>query len=144
MGTHAGRIVVGIDGSESSNAALDWAADLAQKTGQGLTLICAWSFPNTYGWAAPLPADYDPEKDATEFIEKQLERVRSAYSGIDVKGETVEDHAAPALVEASKGAALLVVGSRGHGEFAGMLLGSVSEYCTGHAHCPVMVHRSKK
>jgi nucleotide-binding universal stress UspA family protein len=53
----------------------------------------------------------------------------------------VQGHPAPALVEASKGADLLVVGSRGHGEFVGMLIGSVSEYCTTNAHCPVLVHR---
>ena len=50
-------------------------------------------------------------------------------------------HPAPVLVEASKGADLLVVGSRGHGEFVGMLIGSVSEYCVTNAHCPVLVHR---
>ena len=51
-------------------------------------------------------------------------------------------HPAPILVEASKGADLLVVGSRGHGEFVGMLIGSVSEYCATNAHCPVLVHRA--
>jgi nucleotide-binding universal stress UspA family protein len=54
----------------------------------------------------------------------------------------VSGHPAPILVEASKGADLLVVGSRGHGEFVGMLLGSVSEHCAMNAHCPVLVHRS--
>jgi nucleotide-binding universal stress UspA family protein len=52
-----------------------------------------------------------------------------------------EGHPAPLLVEASRGAALLVVGSRGHGEFAGMLLGSVSEHCVSNAHSPVVVVR---
>jgi nucleotide-binding universal stress UspA family protein len=54
----------------------------------------------------------------------------------------IDGHPAPVLVEASKGAELLVVGSRGHGEFVGMLIGSVSEYCAAHAHCPVLVHRA--
>jgi len=53
----------------------------------------------------------------------------------------IDGHPAPVLVEASKGAELLVVGSRGHGEFVGMLIGSVSEYCAAHALCPVLVHR---
>lgn len=144
MGGHTGRIVVGVDGSESSLSALEWAVEMAEKGSQELTLICAWSLPNTYGWAAPLPEDYNPEADAVRLIADAIASIRRDHPGIDVKGETVQDHPAPALVEASKGAALLVVGSRGHGEFAGMLLGSVSEHCVGHAHCPVVVHRLKK
>jgi len=54
----------------------------------------------------------------------------------------VQGHPAPVLVEASKGADLLVIGCRGHGEFAGMLIGSVSEFCATNAHCPVLVHRA--
>jgi nucleotide-binding universal stress UspA family protein len=54
----------------------------------------------------------------------------------------VRGHPEPILVEASKGADLLVLGSRGHGEFVGMVIGSVSEYCAARAHCPVLVHRT--
>jgi nucleotide-binding universal stress UspA family protein len=54
----------------------------------------------------------------------------------------VEGHPAPVLVEASKAADLLVVGNRGHGEFVGMVIGSVSEHCAANAHCPVLVHRT--
>jgi nucleotide-binding universal stress UspA family protein len=68
--------------------------------------------------------------------------VRAAHPGLTIEETVAEGHAAPVLVEASKGADLLVVGSRGHGEFVGMLIGSVSEYCAGHAACPVLVHRT--
>jgi nucleotide-binding universal stress UspA family protein len=56
--------------------------------------------------------------------------------------KVVNGHPATVLVDATKGADLLVIGSRGHGEFVGMLLGSVSEFCTTNAHCPVLVHRA--
>ena len=59
-----------------------------------------------------------------------------------MEARLINGHPAPVLVEASKGADLLVVGSRGHGEFVGMLIGSVSEYCVTNAHCPVLVHRA--
>ena len=61
---------------------------------------------------------------------------------MNIDPRVVSGHPAPILVEASKGADLLVVGSRGHGEFVGMLIGSVSEYCATNAHCPVLVHRA--
>ena len=61
---------------------------------------------------------------------------------MSIDPRVVNGHPAPILVEASKGADLLVVGSRGHGEFVGMLIGSVSEYCATNAHCPVLVHRA--
>jgi nucleotide-binding universal stress UspA family protein len=68
-------------------------------------------------------------------------RVHEAQPGITVRGVLVDENPAPALVERSRGADLLVVGSRGHGEFVGMLLGSVSQHCVNNAHCPVLVYR---
>jgi nucleotide-binding universal stress UspA family protein len=79
--------------------------------------------------------------DAQKVLEEALEPVAQAYPGVTVKGRTVEGHPAPVLVEASRGAELLAIGSRGHGELAGVLLGSVSEHCVTHAHCPVLVLR---
>ena len=64
------------------------------------------------------------------------------HPGLQVDPRLISGHPAPILVEASKGADLLVVGSRGHGEFVGMLIGSVSEYCATNAHCPVLIHRA--
>ena len=72
-----------------------------------------------------------------------LKPVRAAHPGISIDPSVIEGHPAPLLVKASSGADLLVVGSRGHGEFAGMLLGSVSEHCVTNAHCPVLVLRDR-
>ena len=134
------RVVVGVDGSDSSVAALEWAARQAELTGAVLQVVTSWEWPTAVGWAAaPVPDDYQPGEDAERVLQDAIAPVRAAHSGIDIRTTVVEGHPAPVLVEASRGADLLVVGSRGHGQFAGMLLGSVSEHCVGSAHCPVLV-----
>jgi len=138
----SGRIVVGIDGSSPSLDALDWAARQADLTGSSLEVVMTWMWPSSYGWAVPVPTDFDPEEDVRRSLEAALERVRARHPDLRIDPRVVSGHPAPVLVEASKGADLLVVGSRGHGEFVGMLIGSVSEYCTTNAHCPVLVHRA--
>jgi len=137
-----GKIVVGIDGSPSSLDALAWAARQADLTGSSLEIVMTWEWPSSYGWAVPIPNDFDPEEDVRKGLETALEGVRAEYPGLSIDPRVVSGHPAPILVEASKGADLLVVGSRGHGEFVGMLIGSVSEYCATNAHCPVLVHRA--
>ena len=136
------RIVVGIDGSPSSITTLDWAIRQAELTDAGLEVLMTWEWPASYGWAA-VPNDYDPAHDAATFLEDTLKPVRAAHPGLSIRSSTPEGHPAPALVEASHDADLLVVGSRGHGEFAGMLLGSVSEHCVTNAECPVLVLRDR-
>ena len=138
------RIVVGIDGSDSSIAALCWAANQAESTGSGLEVIITWEWPTTVGWAPPFAADYTPEGDARRVLDEAVEKVRSTHPDVDVRSIVIEGHPAPALIEASRGADLLVLGSRGHGQFVGMLLGSVSEHCVTHAHCPVLVLRGQE
>jgi nucleotide-binding universal stress UspA family protein len=135
------RIVVGIDGSGSSLRALDWAGGQAQLTGARLEVLVAWSWPTNYGWSAPFPEGYDPEVAVNEMLEGVVADLARDFPEVVVEPAVVESHPAVALVEASREADLLVVGSRGHGEFSGMVLGSVSEYCVGHAHCPVLVVR---
>jgi nucleotide-binding universal stress UspA family protein len=103
-----------------------------------------WEWPTNYGWAPPLPADYTPGTDARRVLDEAVEKVRSTHPDVDVRATVIEGHPAPALIEASWGADLLVLGSRGHGEFVGMLLGSVSEHCVTHAHCPVLVVRDQE
>jgi nucleotide-binding universal stress UspA family protein len=137
-----GRIVVGIDGSPSSLDALSWAARQADLTGSRLEIVMTWEWPMSYGWAAPVPSNFDPEEDVRAALESAVAKVRDVYPGLSIDPRVVSGHPAPILVEASKGADLLVVGSRGHGEFVGMLIGSVSEYCATNAHCPVLVHRA--
>ena len=136
------RIVVGIDGSTSSLDALSWAARQADLTAARLEVVMTWEWPSSLGWAVPVPEGLDPAKEVRQTIEKAVAPVRTAHPGLIVEEIAQEGHPAPVLVEASKGADLLVVGSRGHGEFVGMLIGSVSEYCAEHAACPVLVHRT--
>jgi nucleotide-binding universal stress UspA family protein len=137
----SGRIVVGIDGSGASTDALRWAARQAALTGSPLEVIMTWEWPASLGWSAPIPDGYDPETDIRQILDAAVEAALAEYPNVTVDRRVVNGHPAPALVDASKGADLLVLGSRGHGEFVGMLLGSVSEFCTTNAHCPVLVHR---
>jgi len=136
-----GRIVAGLDGADSSLHALSWAARQAVLTDSTLEVVMTWEWPSSYGWAVPIPDDFDPEADTRKVLDTAIAGVQSEYPGLKAERRLVNGHPAPVLVEASKGADLLVVGSRGHGEFVGMLVGSVSEYCVTNAHCPVLVHR---
>lgn len=138
------RIVVGIDGSESSMAALGWAANQAASTRSRLQVIMTWEWPANFGWAPPFPAEYTPEADTRRVLDEVVATVRNTHPDVDVQSTVIEGHPAPALIEASRGAELLVLGSRGHGEFVGMLLGSVSEHCVTHAYCPVLVLRGQE
>ena len=137
------RIVVGTDGSPTSIAALDWAVNQAELTGAILEVITTWEWPSSYGWSA-VPDNYKPAEDFEELLAKVMAPIRQAHPDLSIHATVVEGHPAPLLVKASRGADLLVVGSRGHGEFAGMLLGSVSEHCVTNAHCPVLVLRDGK
>ncbi len=134
------RIVAGTDGSQSSIAALEWAANQAEVTGAALEVLMTWEWPYAYGWSA-VPNNYEPAQDCERVLEKVLIPIREAHPDLSIRPAVIEGHPAPLLVKASRGADLLVVGSRGHGEFAGMLLGSVSEHCVANAHCPVLVMR---
>jgi nucleotide-binding universal stress UspA family protein len=137
------RIVVGIDGSPSSLTALEWAGAYAELTGATLEVLMTWEWPASYGWSIPVPSEYDPERESAKALDKLLEPVKREHTGITIQSAVLEGRPAPLLVKASQGADLLVVGSRGHGEFAGMLLGSVSEHCVANAHCPVLVVRDR-
>jgi nucleotide-binding universal stress UspA family protein len=142
-GEHAvHRIVVGIDGSDSSKSALTWAAQQSKLTGQPLQVIITWEMPTTYGWAAPLPEGFDLEGDAREAASAEVAEVLGAEAAtLDLTVDVIEGHPATVLLHESEDAALLVVGSRGHGAFAGMLLGSVGQHLAGHAACPVVIMR---
>jgi nucleotide-binding universal stress UspA family protein len=141
----APRIVTGIDGSPSSGAALRWAVSQATLTGAVVEAVTAWEFPAAvagYGWAAPVALEAGQYE---EFAEKLVTEVISdavdPASSVQVITRVREGNAAQVLLDASVGADLLVVGSRGHGTFAGALLGSVSTHCAHHATCPVVVIR---
>jgi nucleotide-binding universal stress UspA family protein len=134
----APRIVVGADGSPESVKAVAWAAEQARVSGADVELVTAWTYPSSYG--IPLVVEgFDPEKDARDTAAKAMASLELPADR--VHSIVVYDSAAAALVQRSEGAAMLVVGSRGHGGFEDLLLGSVSTYCTHHAHCTVVVVR---
>jgi nucleotide-binding universal stress UspA family protein len=138
------KILVGVDGSASSTEALAWAAAQAQASGGTVECLTSWIWPSAYGWDIALPDDLDPAADAQRVLDEALAPVRAEFPEVAFTTTVVEGRPSPSLVEASRRSDLLVLGSRGHGEFAGMLLGSVSAHCTAHAHCSVVVHRPKR
>ena len=133
----AGKIVVGSDGSVHSRRALDWAGDEARRRGVPCVVVHAYAYG--YAGVTALPGNA-PEvigEDARRLLEADLARLREM--GVRAEGLLAYGAAAPALTEASTGALLLVVGSRGRGGVAGAMLGSVSSACVHHAHCPIVV-----
>ena len=102
--------------------------------------MSAWVFPMALGYAFTTTV-HDVRQAAEEVVERAISRVHELAPGVEVRGETTEQVPGPALVAASRDADLLVVGSRGHGGFEGMLMGSVGQYCTRHATCSVVVVR---
>jgi nucleotide-binding universal stress UspA family protein len=137
-GPGAGRVVVGVDGSQPSRQALRWGAHLAATFGAGLDAVTAWEFPATYGWGS-VPSDWDPEQDMRSALDEALKDVFGDQPPAGLRRMVHEGIPAKALLDASQGAIMLVVGSRGHGGFAGLLLGSVSASVAEHASCPVLV-----
>ncbi len=136
-----GTIVVGVDGSDASLAALSWACRLAAATGATVEAVTTWQWPVGLGSALSLPTEYDPAGDAGAMLEGIVQTAADSHPSVALRARVVEGHAAEALVEASRHTDLLVVGGRGHGAFAGMLLGSVSQHCASHALCPVVIYR---
>lgn len=136
------RIVVGVDGSAQSRRALEWAITEARLRRGQVKILTAWEFPPvTVGMEGMIR---DPEvfpRVARRLQDDTLKRVDSA--GVMVSGEAIKGHAAPVLLRAAKDADLLVVGSRGLGGFAGLLLGSVSAQVLHHSPCPVLVVRAR-
>lgn len=132
------RIVVGVDGSEPSKRALRWAARIAAAEGARIDAVAAWDFTPAFGWNA-LPMGYSPRLDIEKALTETVDEVFGADRPKDMRLITLEGRAAQVLIAASKGALMLVVGSRGHGGFMGLLLGSVSSTVAEHATCPVLV-----
>jgi nucleotide-binding universal stress UspA family protein len=141
------RIVAGVDGSPPSIDALRWAVHQAELTGGTIDAVIAWEFPMAaggLGWAPISPID---DTDYQELAAKALSAAVGEVNpppGVTVHQVVVAGNPAQVLLDAAKGADLLVVGNRGHGGFAEALIGSVSVRCLHHATCPVVVVRSPK
>lgn len=141
-------IVVGIDGSDSSKEALRWAAFQAKALACEIVAVWAWQSASAVagpgaGWVS-FPTDWNPEADAHAALNATLDEVLGASRPAGVTTLAVEGPAAHALIEISRNARMLVLGSRGHGGFVGLLLGSVSTACAEHASCPVLVVHGKQ
>lgn len=134
------RVVVGVDGSPDSLAALKAGSWAAASRGGSLTAVLAWAAPLLYGGAPfELP---EMRAEAEERLATALRDALGEHPLVPVTSIVTPEAPAAALVGASEGADLLVVGSRGHGGFLGLLIGSISMACTMHAHCPVLVVHS--
>ena len=132
-------IVVGVDGSEPSLNALRWAAEQARMTGATLRVLTTWQVATGTGWVPTFPVDYDPQAVARQALDEAVTETLGADPDVAVERIVKEGHAAPVLLAAAKDADLLVVGSHGHGAFAGMLIGSVSEHLVRHAPCAIVI-----
>ncbi|MFD6878605.1 MULTISPECIES: universal stress protein [unclassified Streptomyces] len=133
------RIVVGVDGSESSRKALRWALTQARRQNAAVEAITGWTFPATSSWI-PVPAS-DLEAAARQALADTVEQERHTAPEVPLDTRIAQGHPAHVLVDTANGADLLVVGCRGLGGLTGTLLGSVSRYCVEHATCPVVVMR---
>jgi nucleotide-binding universal stress UspA family protein len=135
------RIVVGVDGSVSSRAALTWAVGQARLTGAVVEAVIAWDYPVVYGYRVPVIPDVSVEELAQRAVAGAVAEISRSAGDVEIRSRLVEGDAARVLLDASAGAELLVVGSRGHGGFVEALLGSVGQHCVHHARCPVVVIR---
>jgi nucleotide-binding universal stress UspA family protein len=145
-----GRIVVGVDGSEESAAALRWAVEEAKLRDARVEAVHAWSFVPMattadsglvpMAWTESTEMLTATHEAAARVAEEQVESVLGAGHGVDVS--LVQGDASDALLATAKGADLLVVGNRGRGALKEMLLGSTSGRVADHAPCPVVVVRA--
>jgi nucleotide-binding universal stress UspA family protein len=141
------RVVVGVDGSETSREALRWAADEALARGAELRVVHAWDVQSVGAGIGLTPgrrtaAEPEGQRQVAEQLVSDLVKDELGDHGLtDIRPSIGRGSAASVLLEAAKGADLLVVGSRGLGGFAGLLLGSVSTKMANHAPCPVVIVR---
>jgi nucleotide-binding universal stress UspA family protein len=138
------RIIVGVDGSPSSKAALAWAVQQAELTGGTVEAVIAWQYPLAFATSyAPIGSlsDTDFAATAEKLLGQAINETVDSSSPVKVSATARHGNAAQLLLDAARGADLLVVGSRGHGGFTEALLGSVSQHCVHHAPCPVVIIR---
>ena len=126
------RITVGFDGSEGARRAVEWAVTEAGCRGAHLRLVQAWT-------AGEFGTDHDIAAFTTKNLEEEAAAIRESHPDIDVSYVAVDGHAGRVLIESGQDSDMLVVGTRGHGGFTGLLLGSVGHQVTTHPGAPVVV-----
>jgi Universal stress protein UspA and related nucleotide-binding proteins len=131
-------IVVGVDGSPSSQRAVRWATQQAKLTGATLRAVSSWRWPN---YITIVPPGVDLASDTRRTLDEVLEVALADSEDVSVTRHVIEGPPGPALLTQAQDATLLVVGAQGRAAFPGMLLGSVAEYCVRHGSCPVVVVR---
>jgi nucleotide-binding universal stress UspA family protein len=131
-------IVVGVDGSPSSQRAVRWASQQAKLTGATLRAVSSWRWPN---YITRVPPGVDLASDTRRTLDEVLEVALAGSEDLSVTRHVIEGPPGPALLTQAQDASLLVVGAQGRAAFPGMLLGSVAEYCVRHGSCPVVVVR---
>jgi nucleotide-binding universal stress UspA family protein len=136
-----GRIAVGVDGSECSDEALRWAVQEALRCDAELILVHGWTYPYQGPRTAITEARDDMKLDAMRTLEACARMVRELAPTLRCHSIISEESPAKAIIDAAKEADMLVVGSRGHGGFAALLLGSVSRTVLQHSPVPVAVIR---
>jgi len=136
------RIVVGVDGSEAATAALEWAMDTAASRDADVEAVHVYEIGLAWidGYQPDI-ARWEEEAAiaARGLLDAMVERAQGAHPGVNVTRTVLEGPPARTLIECAKDADLLVVGARGRGGLPGLLLGSVSNQCTHHAPCAVVV-----
>jgi len=143
----SGPVVVGVDGSSVSSQAIGYAYEQASSRGVGLVVVHAWWLEFVEGASASATWSVDWDRMAEEenvLVAQSLAGWAERYPDVPVRRHGVRTHPVEALVRESEEACLLVVGSRGRGGFAGLMLGSVSQEVMRQAHCPVAVVRNRR
>ncbi|RZT77136.1 nucleotide-binding universal stress UspA family protein [Micromonospora violae] len=140
------EILVGYDGSTDASVALNWAVEEARHSGQPVRLAYVFEWLTVAGWVGPGVApgvwpDDTARQQVDDLVRKAAADAATANPGITITGEVYDGPPALVLQERSAEAGLLVLGSRGHGGFGGLLVGSTAVSVSAHAHCPVVVVR---
>lgn len=136
----AGRIIVGVDGSEASKRALRWALEEAEARHATVKAVAAWQPPDEARGLVPHRESFAASENAArQALDGTVHDVTSAMGLTAPESDVREGHPAEVLVDEARDAQMVVVGNRGHGRFAETLLGSVGQRVIEHAACPVVI-----
>ena len=148
------EIVVGVDGSDESRAALAWAVEEGRLRRVPVLAVHAWELPVVPTATGLVPSSVDIVPDhlselregAVGLVEAMVQEASGDAADVEVRPLAVEEKPVKALLDAAEanGAQMIVVGSRGHGGFVALLVGSTSEQVARHATCPVVIHRQRR